>query len=66
MRRNEALLKLMSEFLSLNGTEAFAKIISDAMDMARPNETTLLSINETRKNVAKKLLAYNELNLIER
>jgi flagellar hook assembly protein FlgD len=56
--------QFLSNFLKQNGTERFAKLISDSIDNTGPNNGQSISI--TRENFAKKFLALSKRSLLER
>ena len=58
------LKETISKYLRENGTENFAKLISDSIDEAGPNNNN--SIHSTRINFVKKFTALSDLLLTER
>ena len=57
------LKELLSDYLRKNGTEAFTKIVSDAIDETGAHKST---IADTRNKFEKKFKFLSDINLTER
>lgn len=62
--KNQELINELSNFLREVGTERFASLISDAVDLAGPVNTQHIDYNY--KSIISELTALSKLNLLAR